>query len=90
MDRMDRGLQRVAQLVRSMKLFSYPDEEKPAMVPMNECIETTLEVAKNEYKHLADVELSLQLRQPIWGYRGQLNQVILNLIVNAAQAIKCW
>jgi signal transduction histidine kinase len=82
------GLNRVAEIVRAMKQFSHPDQDEPELADLNRAIENTVTVARNEWKYVADVELDLDPELPAVPCRaGRFNQVILNLIVNAAQAI---
>jgi PAS domain S-box-containing protein len=82
------GLQRVAKIVRAMKDFSYRGTEEKELVDLNRAIEATITVAKGEWKHVAEVVTELSPEIPhVMGMSGELKQVILNLIVNAAQAI---
>jgi PAS domain S-box-containing protein len=86
--RMTDGIERVASIVRAMKAFAHPSIGTHAPVDLNDSIRTTLVVAKAEYKYVADVELDLAADLPtIPGDQGELNQVLLNLIVNAGHAI---
>jgi PAS domain S-box-containing protein len=81
------GVERVATIVRAMKEFAHPDSVEQNPADLNHAIETTLLVAHNEYKYNAQVESRLgELPQVICNV-GELNQVFLNLIVNAAHAI---
>ncbi len=82
------GVERVAGIVRALKEFSHPDTTARKPIDLNHCIRTTLTVARNEYKYVAEVvtDLAGDL-PPVPGIIGQLNQVFLNLIVNAAHAI---
>lgn len=83
------GTKRVAKIVRAMKEFSHPDSGEKTATDINKAIETTITVARNEWKYVAEIETSLDgTLPPIPCYPGELNQVILNLIVNAAHAIK--
>ncbi len=83
------GVRRVSSIVRAMKDFSHPDEGEMAKGDMNDIIATTLTVARNEYKYVAEVELEFDPNLPeIDCQRNKLHQVILNLIVNAAHAIE--
>jgi PAS domain S-box-containing protein len=87
-DRTVDGVERVAAIVRAMKAFSHPSNGVHAPVDLNEAVRTTLMVAKAEYKYVADVALDLDDALPlVSGEAGELNQVLLNLIVNAAHAI---
>ena len=82
------GIDRVAKIVSAMKLFAHPPTTEMTPVDLNEAIESTLVVAANEYKYIADVEVELGPLPPVPGNAGDLNQVFLNLIVNAAHAIE--
>ncbi len=83
------GVDRVAAIVRAMKDFAHPGSDELAPVDINHAIATTVTVSKNEWKYVADLETDLD---PAVGMvpalSGPLNQVILNLIVNAAHAIE--
>ena len=82
------GVQRVAKIVRAMKEFSHPGAEEKRAIDLNKAIETTVTVAKNEWKYIADVCLHFDEAMPLVPcHAGELNQVLLNLIVNAAHAI---
>ncbi len=83
------GVQRVAQIVRAMKEFSHPGSEEKAPLDLNRAIETTITVARSEWKYVADVETSLDPQLPLVHCQaGEFNQVILNLLINAAHAIR--
>jgi len=82
------GLGRIASIVRAMKEFSHPSGSEKEPVNLREAIETTIAVARNEWKYVADVELDMAPELPLVPVlRNEFNQVILNLIVNAAHAI---
>ncbi|HWD71955.1 MAG TPA: ATP-binding protein [Actinomycetota bacterium] len=80
------GIQRVTSIVRAMRRFGYTDSERGPL-DLNELVANTLTVARGEYRHLAEVETEFGNLPPVSGYRGDLGQVFLNLIVNAAHAI---
>ena len=84
---MAEGLSRIAEIVRSMKDFSHADQTEVASVDLNRALRSTLVVARSEYKMVADVETDLGELPPVLCHGGQINQVFLNLIVNAAHAI---
>jgi two-component system NtrC family sensor kinase len=88
MQRARDGLKRVTNIVRAMKEFSHPSSEARSSADINAAIETTLEVARSEYKQLAVIELNLGLIPLVPCNIGELNQVFLNLLVNAAHAIE--
>jgi signal transduction histidine kinase len=81
------GLGRVAALVRSMKEFAHPEMRK-VTADVNHAVSTTLTIARNEYKYFADLETDLGVLPAVPCYLGELNQVFLNIIVNAAHAIE--
>ncbi len=80
------GVERVASIVRAMKEFAHPQTEQ-APADLNRALTTTLTVARNEYKYVAEVETELA-QLPVVCNLSDLNQVFLNLIVNAAHAIE--
>jgi PAS domain S-box-containing protein len=81
------GLSRIAEIVRSMKDFSNVDKDEVAQFDLNRSIQSTLVVARSEYKDVADVETELGEIPAVCCNGGQINQVLLGLIVNAAEAI---
>jgi PAS domain S-box-containing protein len=82
------GVNRVAGIVRAMKEFSHPGGKEKVAVDLNHAIETTLTVARSEYKYVADVVTDFAPDLPqVHCHPGEFNQVILNLVVNAAHAI---
>lgn len=81
------GIDHVAGIVRAMKEFAHPDQRNKTLADLNQALLNTLVVARNEYKYVADVETDLGELPPVSCYPSDLNQVFLNLIVNAAHAI---
>jgi len=81
------GVRRVAGIVSAMKDFGRKDGREKTLVDVSRCIQSTLIVAQNELKYVADVDVMLGELPPIFGYPGELNQVILNLLVNASHAV---
>ncbi len=82
------GVGRVSAIVRAMKEFSHPGVEEKSAVDINKAIESTTTVARNEWKYVADMETDFAPDlPPVPCFAGELNQVILNIIVNAAHAI---
>ena len=82
------GIQRVSKIVGAMKEFSHPGSEEKKSIDINRAIETTITVARNEWKYVADVETHFAPDLPlVLCHVGEFNQVILNLLINAAQAI---
>jgi PAS domain S-box-containing protein len=87
LDRSLEGLNRVAVIVRSMKEFAHPDRKEMTAVDLNQAIRSTLIIARNEYKYVADVETDLAELPPVTCHSGDINQAILNIVINAAHAI---
>jgi PAS domain S-box-containing protein len=81
------GMGRVATIVGAMKTFSLPSQSGSSACDVNEAIRNTVTVAHGETQGVAEVELSLGVLPPVLCVLSDLNQVILNLVVNAAQAI---
>lgn len=81
------GLGRIAMIVRSMKEFAHPDQAQKTSADLNQAIKSTLVIAHNEYKYVAEVETDFGELPPVPCYLGEINQVVLNLLVNAAHAI---
>lgn len=84
------GMERIATIVKSMKTFAYRDaasEKRPQN--LNQAIEATAVVATNEWKYHAELKTDLDPNLPFVPCNiGEINQVVLNLIVNAAHAIR--
>ncbi len=82
------GVGRVAKIVRSMKEFSHPGGDTKQPADLNQAIETTITVARNEWKYVANMVTDLDAAlPPVPCLLGDFNQVILNTIINAAHAI---
>jgi len=83
------GLGRIATIVRAMKEFSHPGSKEMEPSDLHHAIESTITVAGNEWKYVAEMVKDFDPHMPLVHCSiGDLNQVILNLIVNAAQAIE--
>jgi PAS domain S-box-containing protein len=82
------GLERVATIVRGMKEFSHPGSEEKRAVDINRAIDTTITVARNEWKYCANMVTAFDQTLPLVPCLiGEFNQVMLNLIINSAHAI---
>jgi PAS domain S-box-containing protein len=81
------GLNRVAEIVRSMRELAHPDRPEMSEVDLNHVIRNALVVARAEYKYVAEIETALAPLPPVRCHAGEVNQVMLNLLVNAAHAI---
>lgn len=81
------GVDRVATIVRAMKEFAHPEGKEMAPADLNKALLSTMTVARNELKYVADVETGFGDLPLVVCKVGDLNQVFLNLLVNAAHAI---
>lgn len=82
------GVERVTKIVRAMKEFSHPGGKEKSPADLNKAIESTVTVARNEWKYLADMTLNFDPHLPsVPCFLGEFNQVILNLVINASHAI---
>jgi PAS domain S-box-containing protein len=81
------GLGRIATIVRSMKEFAHPDQAQKTLADLNQAIRSTLVIAHNEYKYVAEMDAQFGDLPPVECYLGEINQVVLNLLVNASHAI---
>jgi PAS domain S-box-containing protein len=83
------GVSRVAALVGAMKEFSHPGTGEKVPLNLNHAIESTITVARNEWKYVADLKMELDCTLPLVScFPGEFNQVVLNMLVNAAHAIE--
>lgn len=82
------GIKQISHIVGAMKNFSHPGAKDKEPFNINSSLDTTLTVSRNEWKNIAEIETHFEedLR-PVHCIPGALNQVFLNLIVNAAHAI---
>ncbi|OQX20299.1 MAG: hypothetical protein BWK76_01605 [Desulfobulbaceae bacterium A2] len=82
------GLQRISSIVLAMKEFSHPGGKEKQEASLNRIIETTITVARSEWKYVAEVETDLAPDLPLIPCLvDEMGQVVLNMLVNAAQAI---
>lgn len=83
------GISKVGQLVSAMKEFSHPGKGKKDLADLNRAIASTAKIAQNEWKYVAELELDMEKDLPVvYCHIGEINQVVLNMIINAAQTIK--
>jgi len=85
--RCNEGLQRVSEIVRSVKEFAHQGREESQLEDLNRAVSSTLLVAQSEYRMVAEVSTQFELEEPVMCSIGHVNQALLNLIVNAAHAI---
>jgi PAS domain S-box-containing protein len=83
------GAERVRRIVQDLKSFSHVDEAQCKAVSINESLDTTINMLRNEIKYVADVEREYDQDLPmLLCFPQQINQVFMNIIVNAAHAIE--
>jgi signal transduction histidine kinase len=81
------GLGRIATIVRSMKEFAHPDQAQMTIADLNQAIRSTLVIARNEYRYVAEIDVEYGDLPHVECHLGEINQVLLNLLVNAAHAV---
>jgi two-component system, NtrC family, sensor kinase len=81
------GISRVRKIVQDLKVFSHNDAQVTELMNLNSCLERSLSIVTNELKYVATVREEYGTVPMIIGNSGQLNQVFLNLLVNAGHAI---
>ena len=83
------GVSRISKIVSAMKDFSHPGSESKVHTDLHRSIESTITVSRNEWKYVASLETDFDPALPLVPcFPGEFNQVILNLLVNAAHAIE--
>jgi signal transduction histidine kinase len=82
------SLERTATIVKSVKTFAQPGASERSPVDLNKAVETTLDISRHEYAEFADVKLELGELPMVPCFAGELNQALLNIVINAAQAIE--
>lgn len=87
-DRACEGVEHVAQIVAALKDFGRPDQRARTFSDLNRGLRNTLTVAQSEIRRFADVDLQLGELPNVPCFPGDLNQVFLNLLINAAHAIE--
>jgi len=83
-----RGMERVSEIVQSMTQFAQPGKEGGGDEDLNEAIRNTVTIARSQWEPVARVELDLADLPSVSCYASEIKQVILNVLVNAAQAIQ--
>jgi two-component system NtrC family sensor kinase len=83
------GTARIAKIVQAIREFSYPSSQMSQTVDMNHLAAMVSTVTRNQWKYVAELHLDLDPNLPrINAVEGEINQVLVNLLVNAAQAIE--
>ncbi|PLX70081.1 MAG: hypothetical protein C0603_03845 [Denitrovibrio sp.] len=89
LEQSNEGIARVSEIILAMKKFSHPGSSEKTLTNINEMIDNTLVVTRNQWKYFAEVEKLYDNDLPMVPcFPADLNQAFLNIIVNAAQAIE--
>jgi PAS domain S-box-containing protein len=82
------GVERVSRIVQSIRAFAHPGQQEKVPYDINKAVENALLVARNEWKYVAEAAAELDPLLPrVHCVPGDINQVLLNILVNAAQAV---
>jgi len=82
------GIQQISRIVLAMKEFSHPGSKEKSLTDINRSLENTITISRNQWKLIAELTTDFEEKLPaIPCLAGELNQVFLNLIINAADAI---
>ena len=85
----EQGIANVVRIVQAMKELSHPGAEAPAPMDIHRILESAIVVSRSEWKHIANVETDFAQNPPgMVGFANQLQQVVLNLLVNATHAVE--
>lgn len=84
------GAERVGRIVLNLKGFSRQDGKEARPVNIHDCLESTLKIVMNELRYKADIKKEYGDVPQLLCYPQQLNQVFMNLLINASQSIKDW
>ena len=84
------GVERVEKIVTGLKSFAHPDTQKAHKVRLQDLLENAIILTQGKWKYKLDLQRRFEETEPLWCLPNQLEQVFMNLIVNAAQAAKAW
>jgi PAS domain S-box-containing protein len=84
------GVERVAEIIKAMKTFSHVEQgQNKQLINLHQALNSALTISRNNYKYIAEVETDFSPEVgSIECYASELNQVFLNLLINAAHAIE--
>ena len=81
------GTARVRDIVQGLRDFSHTGGQSRTRCDLNRCIESTLKIVKNGLQNKCTIETSLQPVPQVMANTGEINQILMNLMVNAGQAV---
>lgn len=83
------GTEIITRLVRSMKEFSHPGSKDLDLIDVKRVVETVVDVTRNEWKYISELEIEIEDGcNKAYSIQSELNQIVMNLIVNARDAIE--
>lgn len=82
------GTERVSKIVQNLRSFSRLDEDDFEMADLEDCLDSTINITANELRYKAEVVRNYAQIPPLKCFPGQLNQVFMNLLINAAQSMQ--
>ncbi|MGX5172997.1 sensor histidine kinase [Aliikangiella sp. IMCC44653] len=82
------GMDKVKKIIQSLKNFTHAGEEMKQLTDINQCIDETIRIVWNEIKYHCEIDKQFGEVPEIYCYPSQLNQVFMNLMINAGHAIK--
>jgi PAS domain S-box-containing protein len=81
------GAERVSAIVRELRSFSRADGETRRAVDLAAAVQSAIRIAGHEIRHRARVATAFEATRPVWANQARLEQVVINLLLNAAQAM---
>lgn len=82
------GIERVRNIINDLKTFSRVDQAELKYIDINETLDATLKILRNEYKYKAEIIKSYGDLPDVYCFPQKISQVLLNIIMNAVQAIE--
>jgi len=82
------GIERVTEIIQSLKSFARADAPQKVLADLNEGLNATIVMAKNELKYHCELDIDLAPLPPVLMHPSKINQVFMNLLINAGQSIK--
>jgi signal transduction histidine kinase len=87
-DETGEGIERILAIITDLKFFAHHDNEELTETDIHKCIDSTLNVIHNEIKYKAEIIKKFSLENKVKCYPQRINQILTNIIINAAQSIK--
>jgi len=82
------GVEHISKIVKAMKEFAHPGGADKGLMNINRILENVITISRNEWKYAAIIKTELEESLPqVVGYANEISQVLLNMIINSAQAL---